>query len=99
MVYIIFSNFKCILNKILLFDLAEPKGQITTFLSSTVGFTNKQESQDADMIQRDEKVTKAYVSVCPSEIKYFRIGVHKSYRVDLIQLNPRMPSFFKLEDV
>ena len=38
-------------------------------------------------------------SVRPSEIKYFKIGLHNLYPVDLIELNPRMSSFFKLEDV
>ena len=33
-------------------------------------------------------------SVRASEIKFFKIGVHNPYRVDLVELNPRMFSFF-----
>ena len=40
-----------------------------------------------------------HYSVRPSEIKYFKIGVHHPYRVDLIVLIPRMSSLLKLEDV
>ena len=33
------------------------------------------------------------------EIKYFKIEVQNPYHEDLIELNPTMCSFFKLEDV
>ena len=39
------------------------------------------------------------IRVRSSEIKYFKIRVHNRYREDLIELNPRMSSFFKLENV
>ena len=38
-------------------------------------------------------------SVRPSEIEYLEIRVHNPYHEDLIELNPRMYAFFKLEDV
>ena len=38
-------------------------------------------------------------SVRPSEIEYLEIRVHNPYHEDLIELNPRMSAFFKLEDV
>ena len=31
-----------------------------------------------------------FVKVRPSEIEYFKIGVHNPYHEDLIELNPRM---------
>ena len=37
--------------------------------------------------------------VRPSEIEYLEIRVHNPYHEDLIELNPRMSAFFKLEDV
>ena len=40
-----------------------------------------------------------FPSVRPSEIEYLEIRVHNAYHEDLIELNPRMSAFFKLEDV
>ena len=42
-----------------------------------------------------------FAKVCPSEIEYFKIGVHNpyDYHEDLIELNPMMSSFFELRDV
>ena len=40
-----------------------------------------------------------YNRVHPYEIKYLKIEVHNPYREDPIELNQRMSSFFKLEDV
>ena len=34
----------------------------------------------------------------PSELEYLEIRVHNPYHEDLIELNPRMSAFFKLED-
>ena len=45
------------------------------------------------------KKTLLGIKVRPSGVEYFKIWVHNLYRVDLIELNPRMSSFFKLEDV
>ena len=37
--------------------------------------------------------------VRPTEIEYLEIRVHNPFHEDLIELNPRMSAFFKLEDV
>ena len=39
------------------------------------------------------------IRVRPYEIKYFEIDVHNPYHEDVIELNPGLPFFFKLEDV
>ena len=39
------------------------------------------------------------ISVRHYEIEYFKIEVHNPYHEDLIEPNPRISSFFKLEDV
>ena len=41
----------------------------------------------------------SFTKVRPSEIEYFKIRVHNPYHEDLIELNPMMSFFFKLEDV
>ena len=40
-----------------------------------------------------------HIKVRPSEIEYLEFRVHNPYHEDLIELNPMMSAFFKLEDV
>ena len=40
-----------------------------------------------------------YIKVRPSDIEYLKIRVQDPYHGDLIELNPGMSSFFKLDDV
>ena len=48
---------------------------------------------------RMQQTVSMATKVRPREIEYLEIRVHNPYHEDLIELNPRMSAFFKLEDV
>ena len=49
--------------------------------------------------QHVHKLRTVLTKVRPSDIKYLKIKAHDPYRGDLMELNPGMYSFFKLEDI